>query len=152
MIEKIIICTSGLRMAQENGSGVRIVEAAIEVNAAQKARMIRKIRDSVGGNEAGKIIGVLGLTFKPETDDMRDSPSLAILPAMADEGALIPAHDPEGIDEARKGSRHEIKGIDPCHPVIFIRKGLVILREAHQKESIVRIKVSADKILDSITH
>jgi UDPglucose 6-dehydrogenase len=91
-----------LRMAQENGSAVRIVEAAIEVNAAQKARMIRKIRDAVGGNEAGKIIGVLGLTFKPETDDMRDAPSLTILPALFEKGAKIKVHDPQGMKEARR--------------------------------------------------
>jgi UDPglucose 6-dehydrogenase len=91
-----------IRMAQEHGAGTRIVEAALEVNAAQKARMIKKIRDCVGGNEAGKIIGVLGLTFKPETDDMRDAPSLTILPALFEKGAKIQAHDPQGMIEAAK--------------------------------------------------
>jgi len=89
-----------IRMAQEHGAGARIVEAAIEVNAAQKARMIKKIRDCLGGNEAGKIIGVLGLTFKPETDDMRDAPSLTILPALIEKGARIQVHDPQGMKEA----------------------------------------------------
>jgi len=89
-----------IRMAQEHGAGARIVEAAIEVNAAQKARMIKKIRDCLGGNEAGKIIGVLGLTFKPETDDMRDAPSLTILPALFEKGAQIQVHDPQGMKEA----------------------------------------------------
>ncbi|UCD65339.1 MAG: UDP-glucose/GDP-mannose dehydrogenase family protein, partial [Deltaproteobacteria bacterium] len=83
-----------IRMAQEHGAGARIVEAAVEVNAAQKARMIKKIRDSLGGSEAGKVIGILGLTFKPETDDMRDAPSLTILPALLEKGAQIKAHDP----------------------------------------------------------
>jgi len=91
-----------IRMAQEQGAGARIVEAAIEVNSAQKARMIKKIRDSLGGNEAGKVIGVLGLTFKPETDDMRDAPSLTILPALLEKGAKINAHDPQGMKEAAK--------------------------------------------------
>jgi UDPglucose 6-dehydrogenase len=90
-----------IRMAQEQGTGARIVEAAVEVNAAQKARMIKKIRDSLGGNEAGKTIGILGLTFKPETDDMRDAPSLTILPVLLEKGAKIQAHDPQGMDEAR---------------------------------------------------
>jgi UDPglucose 6-dehydrogenase len=89
-------------MAQEQGAGARIVEAAVEVNSAQKARMIKKIRDALGGTEAGKIIGVLGLTFKPETDDMRDAPSLTILPALLEKGALIKAHDPKGMKEARQ--------------------------------------------------
>ena len=69
-----------LRIAQEHGVPTRIVEAAVEVNNAQKARMVKKIRDALGGSEAGKTIGVLGLTFKPETDDLRDAPALTILP------------------------------------------------------------------------
>ena len=89
------------RMAQEHGVSSRIVEAVVEVNASQKARMVSKIREALGGSEADKEIAVLGLTFKPQTDDMRDAPSLAILPALADRGANIRAHDPEGMDEAR---------------------------------------------------
>jgi UDPglucose 6-dehydrogenase len=91
-----------IRMAQEHGTGVRIVEAATEVNSAQKARMIKKIRDSLGGNETGKVIGILGLTFKPETDDMRDAPALTILPALFEKGAKILVHDPQGMKEARQ--------------------------------------------------
>jgi UDPglucose 6-dehydrogenase len=89
-----------VRMAQEHGAAARIVEAAVEVNAAQKARMIKKIRDCLGGNVSGKVIGVLGLTFKPETDDMRDAPSLSILPALFEKGAKIQVHDPQGMKEA----------------------------------------------------
>ena len=63
-----------MRIVQEYGESLRIVAAAVEVNAAQKARMVKKIRDMLGGSEAGKTIAVLGLTFKPETDDMRDAP------------------------------------------------------------------------------
>lgn len=91
-----------LRIAQEHGAATRLVEAAVEVNAAQKARMVKKIRDALGGSEAGKTIGVLGLTFKPETDDLRDSPALTILPALYEKGAKIQAHDPQGMDEAAK--------------------------------------------------
>ena len=90
-----------IRIAQEHGASCRIVEATVEVNAAQKARMVKKIREALGGSEAGKTIAVLGLTFKPETDDMRDSPSLAIIPNLVDKGAFIRAHDPQGISEAR---------------------------------------------------
>ena len=89
------------RIAQEHGVSSRIVESVIEVNAAQRARMIKKIREALGGNEAGKTIGVLGLTFKPETDDMRDAPSLSILPPLIEKGALVQAHDPQGMHEAR---------------------------------------------------
>ena len=90
-----------VRIAQEHGVSSRIVEAVIEVNAAQKARMIKKIRGALGGSEEGKTIGVLGLTFKPETDDMRDSPALSILPPLLEKGASIRAHDPQGMHEAR---------------------------------------------------
>jgi UDPglucose 6-dehydrogenase len=91
-----------VRMAQEFEASSRIVEAVIEVNASQKARMISKIREAIGGSELDKKIGILGLTFKAETDDMRDAPSLSILPALLDKGATIFAHDPEGVEEAKK--------------------------------------------------
>lgn len=90
-----------VRTAQEHGAPCRIVEAVVEVNAAQRARMVQKIRRALGGSESGKTIGVLGLTFKPETDDMRDSPSLAILPALMEKGVRVRAHDPQGMEEAR---------------------------------------------------
>ena len=90
-----------VRIAKEHGASSRIVEAVIEVNEAQKARMIKKIRSALGGNESGKTIAVLGLTFKPETDDMRDAPSLTILPKLIENGCKINAHDPQGIDEAK---------------------------------------------------
>ena len=91
-----------VRIAQEHGVSSRIVEAVVEVNAAQKARMVKKIRASLGGNEAGKTIAVLGLTFKPETDDMRDAPALAILPTLLEKGAVVRAHDPQGVEEAKR--------------------------------------------------
>ncbi len=90
-----------IRIAQEHGASCRIVETVVEVNAAQKARMVKKIRDALGGSESGKTIAVLGLTFKPETDDMRDAPSLAILPNLIDKGATVRAHDPQGMKEAQ---------------------------------------------------
>jgi UDPglucose 6-dehydrogenase len=90
-----------IRMAQEHGVSSRIVESVVEVNASQKARMVSKIKEALGGIVADKTIAILGLTFKPETDDMRDAPSLAILPALLDRGAIIRAHDPEGMEEAR---------------------------------------------------
>lgn len=91
-----------LRTGQEYGAPSRIVEAAVEVNSAQKARMIKMIRDALGGCETGKTIAVLGLTFKPETDDMREAPSHTILPALHEKGAKLRVHDPQGMEEARK--------------------------------------------------
>ena len=89
-----------MRIAQEHGVACRIVEAVTEVNAAQKARMVRKIRKALGGNESGKTVAVLGLAFKPETDDLRDSPSLTVIPALIEHGATVRAHDPQAMKEA----------------------------------------------------
>jgi UDPglucose 6-dehydrogenase len=91
-----------LRIAQEHGVSARSVAAAVETNAAQKAGMVKKIRQALGGDVAGKTIGVLGLTFKPETDDLRDAPALSILPPLHEKGAKIQAHDPQGMEEAKK--------------------------------------------------
>ncbi|HOV86001.1 MAG TPA: UDP-glucose/GDP-mannose dehydrogenase family protein [Syntrophobacteraceae bacterium] len=91
-----------LRIAQEHGVACRIVESVVEVNAAQKARMVRKIRKALGGDEAGKTVAVLGLSFKPETDDIRDAPSITILSTLLEHGAAIRAHDPQAVEEARK--------------------------------------------------
>ncbi len=107
-----------IRIAQEHGAPSRIVETVVEVNAAQKARMIRKIREALGGHEAGKTIAVLGLTFKPETDDMREAPSLSILPALVEKGATVNAHDPQGESSARQLMPELIYFDDPyeaCH-------------------------------------
>ncbi len=90
-----------VRTGQEHGTPLRVVEAVIEANAAQRARMLKKIRAALGGGESGKRLGVLGLTFKPETDDMRDSPAIAILPSLIENGALVRAHDPKGVEEAK---------------------------------------------------
>ena len=90
-----------VRIAQENNVTSRIVEAVMEVNEAQKARMIDKIRTALGGSENGKTLAVLGLAFKPETDDMRDAPALSILPELIDNGARIHAHDPHAMPEAK---------------------------------------------------
>ena len=90
-----------VKIAQENNVTSRIVEAVMEVNEAQKARMIDKIRTALGGSENGKTLAVLGLAFKPETDDMRDAPALSILPELIENGARIHAHDPQAMPEAK---------------------------------------------------
>ncbi|MBV9062282.1 MAG: UDP-glucose/GDP-mannose dehydrogenase family protein [Alphaproteobacteria bacterium] len=90
-----------LKTSQQVGAPTRIVDAVVEVNEARKTRMTEKIADAIG-EVKGKTIAVLGLTFKPNTDDMRDAPSLVILPGLQEKGATIRAYDPEGMDEARK--------------------------------------------------
>ena len=88
------------RIAAERDVQARIVEATIAANAAQRGRMREKIRNALDGDVEDKRIGVLGLTFKPETDDMREAPSLHVLPPLIDEGARIRAHDPQGMEAA----------------------------------------------------
>lgn len=121
-----------MRIVQEYGENVHIVQAAVEVNAAQKARMVKKIRDALGGSEAGKTIGVLGLTFKPETDDMRESPSLSILPAMLEKGAIIKAHDPKGIEEAKKYMPDGINYVQNAYEAAEGADALVLMTEWNQ--------------------
>lgn len=120
-----------LRIAQEYGGGLRLVEAAVEVNAAQKGRMIKKIRDALGGSEAGKTIGVLGLTFKPETDDLREAPALTILPALLEKGAELQVHDPQGMEEAA-GIMPECRFVDDPYAVADGADALVLLTEWNQ--------------------
>ncbi len=91
-----------VRTAQEAKAPLRIIETVVDINDQRKKRMAQKIIDAVGGSVTGKTIAVLGLTFKPNTDDMRDSPSLDIVPALQKAGATVRAFDPEGMDEARK--------------------------------------------------
>lgn len=121
--------TALIRIAQEHGASCRIVEAAVEVNAAQKARMVKKIREALGGSEAGRIIAVLGLTFKPETDDMRDSPSLAIIPNLIDKGATIRAHDPQGMEEAKKLLPQKVQYFDDVYEMLRGADACVLLTE-----------------------
>ncbi|HUO21764.1 MAG TPA: UDP-glucose/GDP-mannose dehydrogenase family protein [Caulobacteraceae bacterium] len=90
-----------VRTASDAGSPIRLVETTVQVNADRKKAMAHKIADAMNGDVAGKRIGILGLTFKPNTDDMRDAPSLDIVPALLAMGATVQAFDPEG-HEARK--------------------------------------------------
>jgi UDPglucose 6-dehydrogenase len=89
-------------IGQRFGAPIRIVETVISVNDARKQAMAAKVAAACGGTLAGKTIAVLGLTFKPNTDDMREAPSLVILPALAKQGAHVRAYDPQGMEEARK--------------------------------------------------
>jgi UDPglucose 6-dehydrogenase len=96
-----------VRTAADAGSPIRLVETTVEVNEARKKAMAKRVAAALGadGSNAclnGKTVGVLGLTFKPNTDDMRDAPALDIVPALQAMGAKVQAYDPEGMDEAKK--------------------------------------------------
>jgi UDPglucose 6-dehydrogenase len=90
------------KTANDAGSPVRIVDTVVEVNAARKKKMAGKVIEAMGGSVKGKTIAVLGLAFKPNTDDMRDAPSLDVIPALQKAGAKVVAFDPESIHEAKK--------------------------------------------------
>ena len=120
-----------MRTAQEAHAPVTIVEATVASNTNRKKRMASKIIEACGGDVSGKTIGILGLTFKPNTDDMRDSPSLDIVPALLAAGARIQAYDPEGMEEAKK----ELTGIEMVegpYSVADNADALVILTEWDQ--------------------
>jgi UDPglucose 6-dehydrogenase len=141
-----------VRIAQEHGVSSRIVESVVEVNAAQKARMVKKIRAALGGEEAGKVIAVLGLTFKPETDDMRDAPALAILPALLEKGAVLRAHDPHGMEEAKKVLPPGIAYCDDPYEALTGADAVVLMTEwnvyrgldLHRVKSLMRGRVFVD--------
>ena len=109
------------KTANDHGAPIRIVDTVVEVNAARKKAMATKIIDAMGGDVSGKTIGMLGLAFKPNTDDMRDAPSLDIIPALQAAGAKVRAYDPESMKEASHmledvvfcdGPYHAIEGAD----------------------------------------
>ena len=90
-----------MRIAQEAGAPSRLVEATVAVNEARKASMGARIMSNCGGSVRDKRVAVLGLTFKPETDDMRDAPSIPIVHRLVENGAIVRAFDPAGMDSAR---------------------------------------------------
>src|SRR3546814_639080 len=95
-----------LKTAQDHDSPVRIVEATVAVNDNRKRAMGRKVISAMGGNARGQTVAVLGLTFKPNTDDMREAPSIAIVQTLQDAGARVRAYDPVGMDQARRSEEH----------------------------------------------
>ncbi len=90
-----------LKTAQDHDAPQRIVEAVVAVNDKRKRAMGRKVIAAMGGDVRGKTVAVLGLTFKPNTDDMRDSPAIAVIQTLQDAGAIIRAFDPEGHEQAK---------------------------------------------------
>jgi UDPglucose 6-dehydrogenase len=120
-----------VRTAQSAGAPARIVETVVAVNDERKRRMAQKVVEACGDSVQGKMIAVLGLTFKPNTDDMRDSPSLSILPALIGAGAHVRAYDPEGMAEAKKLMPH----VTYCGDAYEAMEGadaLVVLTEWNQ--------------------
>ncbi|MCF6221425.1 MAG: UDP-glucose/GDP-mannose dehydrogenase family protein [Robiginitomaculum sp.] len=120
-----------VRTAQEAGAPLKIVEAVVAVNDARKAKMADKVIEAVDGDVSGKIIAVLGLAFKPNTDDMRESPAIDIIHKLVEAGAAIRAYDPEAMEEAK----HQLPDITYCahtYDCIDGADALVIITEWDQ--------------------
>jgi len=115
-----------IRTAEEAHAPMRIVEAVVAVNEARKLKMAQRIEAAFGG-VSGKTVALLGLTFKPNTDDMREAPSLVIAPYLQQKGAHVRAFDPEGGEEARKLLQIEI--CDDAYETLEGADGVVILTE-----------------------
>ena len=90
-----------VKTAQDFGAPIKLIEATVEVNDARKSKMTQKVIKALGGDVKGKTVAVLGLTFKPETDDMRDSPSITIIEELVAAGVTVRAFDPEGMENAK---------------------------------------------------
>ena len=117
-----------VKIALDHDVPLRIVEAVLAVNDNRKRAMARKVANAVGGSLRGKTVAVLGLTFKPDTDDMREAPSIPLVTGLLDMGAKVRAHDPVGMEQARR----ELPDIEYCDDPYACARGadaLVIVTE-----------------------
>ena len=124
-----------VKIGQDNESPMRLVETTIAINDQRKRAMSRRVVAACGGEVRGKTIGVLGLTFKPNTDDMRDAPSIDIIRGLLDRGAQVVAYDPQGMDAARS----VIEGIAYAESAYAVAEGadaLVLVTEWNEFRSL----------------
>jgi UDPglucose 6-dehydrogenase len=120
-----------VKTAQDNDSPVRLIETTIAINDTRKRAMARKVINALNGDVRGKKIAILGLTFKPETDDMRDAPSISIIQALQDGGARIFAYDPEGM-EASKATLDNVTYGNSPYDIAEGAEAVVIVTEWNQ--------------------
>jgi UDPglucose 6-dehydrogenase len=120
-----------LRIAEEANVAQRIVESVVAVNEGRKRNMVRRIIQACGGSVRGQTVAILGVTFKPNTDDIRDSPALVIIPALQAEGVSVRAYDPEGM----AGAAAELPDVVWCDDAYGATEGadaMVVLTEWNQ--------------------
>jgi UDPglucose 6-dehydrogenase len=123
--------TALLKTAQDHGVALRIVEAVASVNDQRKRAMARKVVAALDGSVRGKTVAVLGLTFKPNTDDTRDSPAIPLIAALQDQGATVRAYDPAGMEQAKP----QLSGVQFCSGAYVAAQGahaIVIATEWEQ--------------------
>ncbi len=131
-----------MHLAQDAGAPSRLVESVVAVNDARKAAMAERIIQACGGSVQGKQIAVLGLTFKPETDDMRDAPSIPIVTDLCAAGALVRAFDPVGAAQARKVLPQQV---EYCRDVMDAATGsdaIVVITEWNEFRAMSPVKLS----------
>src|ERR1700750_1192836 len=135
-----------LKIAQDHDTQLRIVEAVLGVNDNRKRAMARKVAIAAGGTLRGKTVAVLGLTFKPDTDDMREAPSIPLVTGLLDMGAKVRAHDPVGMEQARR----ELPDIEYCDDPYACARGahaLVLVTEWTQYRAL-----DLDRLKDAMAH
>jgi UDPglucose 6-dehydrogenase len=120
-----------VKTGQDHEAPLRIIEAVLAVNDTRKRAMARKVAAALGGNLRGRTIGVLGLTFKPNTDDMREAPSIPLITALQDLGAVVRAYDPVGMEQAKR-ELPDVTYCDSTYSCAANADALVIVTEWEQ--------------------
>ncbi len=123
-------------IAREAGRPFEIVETTVRVNERIKRRSVDKVRAALGGELAGRTVGILGLSFKPETDDMRDSPSIPLVTDLVDGGATVRAFDPVAMDNARAVLPDAVVFCDDAYDAASGADAIVIVTEWNQFRSL----------------
>ncbi|MEL6259186.1 MAG: UDP-glucose/GDP-mannose dehydrogenase family protein [Pseudomonadota bacterium] len=140
------------KTANDHGAPVRIVDTVVAVNADRKKAMATRIINAMGGDVSGRTIAVLGLAFKPNTDDMRDAPSLDIVPALLDAGARVQAFDPESMGEAKHLLPESVVYADNPWSALEGADAVAILTEWDQFRALdldrVKAALSTDVVVD----
>ena len=140
-----------VRTADDAGSPVRLVKTTVEVNDARKKAMARRVSEAAGELK-GKTVAILGLTFKPNTDDMRDAPSLDVIPALLAMGATVRAFDPEGMEEAARVLEGDVSFVDGPYSAVEGADVAVILTEWDQFRALdldrVKLLMKAPVVVD----
>jgi UDPglucose 6-dehydrogenase len=121
-----------VKTGQDYEAPLRIIEAVLSVNENRKRAMARKVQSALGGSLRGKTVGVLGLTFKPNTDDMREAPSIPLITALQDLGAAVQAYDPVGMEQARSELPADITYCEDAYACAQNADALVIVTEWEQ--------------------
>jgi UDPglucose 6-dehydrogenase len=121
-----------VRTAQDSNAPLRLIETAIAINDQRKRTIVRKVVSACGGSVRGKTVAILGLTFKPNTDDLRDAPSLSIIQALIDQGAKIRAYDPEGMTQAQALLNSSVSYAEGPYDCAQGAEALVIVTEWNQ--------------------